>query len=145
MIDLLHEFLIHYGLSEVSGPQSNPDIIAMGNELGFDIEDDSTTAWCSLAMNYYAKKCGYEYTNSLAARSWLKMPVMILKPQLGDIVVLWRVSPSDWRGHVAIFINWNENYVYTLGGNQNNSISIVPYARGRILGFRQLRKLKDMQ
>jgi len=147
MQDLLIEFLSHYGLSEVSGPKSNPDIIAMGDDLGYDVEDDSTTAWCSLAMNYYAKKCGYEITNSLSARSWLSLPkpIIVLKPQLGDIVVLWRVSPTDWRGHVALFINWNENYVYTLGGNQNNSISIVPYSRQRILGFRQLHKIKDIQ
>jgi len=140
MQDLLIEFLSHYGLSEVSGPKSNPELIAMGEDLGFDIEDDSTTAWCSLAMNYYAKKCGYEITNSLSARSWLKMPIMVLKPQVGDIVVLWRVSSSDWRGHVGIFVNWDEKFVYVLGGNTNNMISIAPYSRNRILGFRQLKK-----
>jgi hypothetical protein len=87
MTDLLLEMLSHYGMKEVDGPQSNPEIIAMGEDLGFDIMDDSTTAWCSLALNYYAKKCGYEYTGDLAARSWLKVPIVVLKPTMGDVVV----------------------------------------------------------
>jgi uncharacterized protein (TIGR02594 family) len=142
MTDLLTEFLSHYGLREIDGKNSNPEIVAMAEELGFDMDDDSTLAWCSLAMNYYAKKCGYEYTKSLAARSWLNPPtkIMVLKPTMGDIVVLWRGSPMDWRGHVGLFINWDNRYVWVLGGNTNNSISIAAYPRDRILGFRQLKK-----
>ena len=143
MQDLLLEFLSHYGLSEVSGPKSNPEIIAMGEDLGYDVEDDSTTAWCSLAMNYYAKKCGYEYTNSLLARSWLKMPIVVLKPTLGDIVVFSRNTMGvvqNWQGHVGLFINWNADYIWSLGGNQSNGINITPYLRSRLLGFRQLKK-----
>ena len=140
MTNLLLEFLAHYGLKELEGPESNPEIIAMGKDLGFDIADDSTTAWCSLALNYYAKKCGYEYTGKLDARSWLKMPIMILKPSLGDIVVFWRESPSSWRGHVGLFIAQDMNIVYVLGGNQGNQIGISAYPRDQVLGYRQLRK-----
>ena len=78
MTDILLAMLAEYGMKEVDGIGSNPEIIAMGKELGFDIADDSTTAWCSLAVNYFAKKCGYEYTGKLDARSWLKMPVMVV-------------------------------------------------------------------
>lgn len=140
MTDLLIEFLSHYGLREIDGKNSNPEIVAMAEELGFDMEDDSTVAWCSLAMNYYAKKCGYEYTGSLAARSWLDMPIRVLKPSLGDVVVLWRGSPDSWQGHVGLFINWDAKYVWMLGGNQNNQISIATYPRDRVLGIRELKK-----
>jgi uncharacterized protein (TIGR02594 family) len=140
MTDLLLEMLSHYGMKEVDGPQSNPEIIAMGEDLGFDIMDDSTTAWCSLALNYYAKKCGYEYTGDLAARSWLKVPIVVLKPTMGDVVVLWRESPSSWKGHVGLFVAWDDKYVWVLGGNTHNMIYISPYPRERLLGFRQLKK-----
>jgi len=140
MTDLLSEFLSHYGLKELEGADSNPEILQMATDLGFDMEDDSTTAWCSLAMNYYAKKCGYEITGSLAARSWLQMPIVVLKPTLGDVVILWRGSPDSWQGHVALFINWDSKYVWLLGGNQGNSISIAAYPRDRVLGIRQLKK-----
>jgi uncharacterized protein (TIGR02594 family) len=141
MKDLLYEVLSHYGLQEVSGPHSNPDIIAMGDELGIEIGDDSTYSWCSIAMCYYAQKMGYEHPNSPAARSWLTMPIKVLKPTLGDIVVFWRGSPSDWRGHVGIFINWNDKVIWCLGGNQNNRLDITPYSRDRLLGFRRLHKI----
>jgi len=140
MQDLLIEFLSHYGLKEVDGLASNPDIIAMGKDLGYDIKDDSTTAWCSLAINYFAKKCGYEYTGKLDARSWLKMPVVVLKPNMGDIVVLWRNDPKGWEGHVGVFVAWDDRNIYILGGNQSNAINITPYPRERLLGFRQLKK-----
>lgn len=140
MTDILLEMLKDYGMSEVSGTASNPDIIAMGKDLGFDIADDSETAWCSLAMNYYAKKCGYEYTGKLDARSWLKMPIVVLKPSLGDVVVLWRESPDSWKGHVGLFIRWDAKNIWMLGGNQGNSLNISTYPRERVIGFRSLKK-----
>ncbi len=140
MTDILLAALEHYGMKEVDGLDSNPEIIAMGKELGYDIADDSTTAWCSLAVNYFAKKCGYEYSGKLDARSWLKMPVVVLKPTLGDIVVFWRNDPSSWEGHVGWFINWNQKYIWVLGGNQSNSLSITAYPRERLLGVRKLKK-----
>jgi len=141
MKDLLLEVLSHYGLREVDGPSSNPEIIAMGKDLGYDIADDSTTAWCSLLVNYYAKKMGYEYTKKLTARSWLKTSVIVLKPELGDIVVLWRNDPNGWEGHVGWFISRDAKYVYVLGGNQGNWLNISPYPVDRVLGYRQLKKI----
>jgi hypothetical protein len=44
MTDLLTEFLSHYGLREIDGKNSNPEIVAMAEELGFDMDDDSTLA-----------------------------------------------------------------------------------------------------
>jgi uncharacterized protein (TIGR02594 family) len=143
MKEVLLEMLSHYGMKEVDGTASNPDILAMFKELGYDwVNDDSTTAWCSAALNYYCKKCGYEYTGKLDARSWLKLPVMILKPSVGDVVVLWRDTPDSWKGHVGLFLSMDETKVFILGGNTNNSLSIAAYPRDRILGFRQAKKLQ---
>jgi uncharacterized protein (TIGR02594 family) len=140
--DLLLEILSHYGLSEVEGPQSNPEILEFFRELDYDwVNDDSATSWCSAMLSYYAKKCGYEYHTGLDARGWLKMPIMVLKPSLGDIVILWRNDPHSWEGHVALFIAWSVSKVYLLGGNQGNQINITAYPRDRIIGIRKLRKL----
>lgn len=146
MQDLLIEVLSHYGMKEISGKDSNPDILAFFKELGYDwVNDDSTTAWCSAMMSYYAKKCGYEYNTSLSARGWLKMPVRVLKPQIGNVVIFWRESPQSWKGHVGIFIAQDINIIYVLGGNQGNSLSIAGYPRDQLLGYRELRKLKDIK
>lgn len=143
MTDLLLEALSHYGIKEIDGVKSNPEIVAMGKDLGFDIADDSITAWCSLLVNYFAKKCGYEYTRSLAARSWLKTSIIVLKPTIGDITVFWRNKPDGWEGHVGFFINWDERNIWVLGGNQGNQFNITAYPRERLLGFRQLKKIDE--
>jgi len=144
MQDLLLEVLSHYGLSEIDGSQSNPEILEFFKELGYDwVKDDSTTSWCSAMLSYYAKKCGYEYSKTLDARSWLNMPIHVMKPAMGDIVVLWRNNPASWEGHVGILIGYGENKVYLLGGNQGNTINISAYPSGRILGMRRLKKAND--
>lgn len=142
MKEVLIEMLSHYGMKEVEGANSNPDILAFFKELGYNVADDSTTAWCSASLSYFAKKCGYEYSKTLDARSWLKMPIMVLKPEVGDVVVFWRESPQSWKGHVGLYIAQDNNIVYTLGGNQNNSISISAYPKDQLLGYRKLKPLK---
>ena len=146
MTDLLLEMLGNYGLKEVAGKNSDPTILVMLQEMGYDSSaDDSEIAWCSAALNYFCKKLGYERSGGLDARSWLKMPVKVLQPQIGDVAILWRVSPTDWRGHVGLFITQDLNNVWLLGGNQANSLNIAPYKRDQILGYRKLRKLKDIK
>ena len=106
MQEILNEFLKNYGVKEVSGSEHNPSIRAMFSEIGFDWVKDDETSWCSAALNYFCKKLGYERSGALDARSWLKMPVMVLKPSLGDIVILWREMKRD-HGQVVITDNVN--------------------------------------
>jgi len=141
MREILIEMLKNYGLKEIVGSEHNPHILAMFAEIGYDWVKDDETAWCSAALNYFCKKLGYERSGKLDARSWLKLPVKVLKPNVGDIVVLWRESPDSWKGHVGLFINWDEKNIWVLGGNQSNMISISAYSRDRILGFRQAKKI----
>jgi len=141
MNEILTEMLSNYGLSEIAGGQHNPQIVAFFKEIGFDCVKDDETAWCSAALNYFAKKHGYYRSGKLDARSWLKVGDIVLEPQLGDIVVFWRESYASWKGHVALYINSNEKYIWCLGGNQNNAISIVAYPRDRLLGYRRLSKI----
>lgn len=142
MNEIMRDMLMNYGLSEVDGPLSNPEILKFFHEIGFTwVEDDSQTAWCSAVLNYFAKKYGYERSMQLDARSWLKVGTTVLEPKMGDVVVFWRESPDSWKGHVAIYINHNTKYVWCLGGNQGNSISIAAYPRERLLGYRRLSKI----
>lgn len=145
MTDLLIEMLSHYGMKEVEGKDSNPEILNFFKDLGYDwVNDDSTTAWCSAALSYYAKKCGYEYNKDLNARGWLNLPnkILVLRPEIGDVVIFWRESPDSWKGHVGLFIAQDKNIIYTLGGNQGNAINIQAYPRDQLLGYRKLKKLQ---
>jgi len=146
MQEILNEFLKNYGVKEINGSEHNPSILAMFAEIGFDWVKDDETAWCSAALNYFCKKLGYERSGKLDARSWLKMPIKVLKPSLGDIVVLWRESKESWKGHVGIFVSEDKarKRVYILGGNQSDMISIASYPSERVLGYRQVKKLTDI-
>jgi uncharacterized protein (TIGR02594 family) len=141
MNEVLSDFLSNYGLSEIDGPLSNSKIMEFFEEIGFDWVTDDSTAWCSAALNFFAKKHGYERSGKLDARSWLKVGEITLAPKLGDVTVLWREKPESWKGHVGLFINKNDKYIWLLGGNQNNSISISAYPIDRVLGYRKLKKI----
>lgn len=146
MSDLLIEMLKHYGTKEVVGVNKhNPSIVAMFKETGFDWIDNDETSWCSAALNYFCKRLGYERSGKLDARSWLKLPTITLQPEIGDIVVFWREDINSWKGHVGLFISWDNDVIYTLGGNQSNMLSIAPYPRERLLGFRRARKLSEIK
>jgi uncharacterized protein (TIGR02594 family) len=138
MNKLLEIALQEYGVSEVPGPGTNARILQYLQELGSDIRDDETP-WCSIFMSWVAKTAGYEYSQELVARSWLKLGDIVTDPKLGDIVIFWRVSPRSYQGHVGIYICERNGLIYCLGGNQNNRVSIDGYVASRVLGYRRLR------
>ena len=86
-------------------------------------------------LSYYAKKCGYEYPETIDIGGWLKMPILVLKPTLGDIVVFGNGKPTN----VGIFISRSEGLVYTL--EVNNGIELKAYPIESVLGYRKLHKI----
>jgi uncharacterized protein (TIGR02594 family) len=144
MNEVLSEMLHHYALKEVLGPESNPEILEMFKAIGYGWVEDDATAWCSAALNYFCLKCGYERSGKLDARSWLNLPIQVLTPQQGDVVIFWRGDPKGWEGHVGLFIASRGENIFTLGGNQSDSICILPYPKNRVLGYRQIRKLTEI-
>ncbi len=98
---------------------------------------------CSAALNYFCKKLGYKRSGKLDARSWLKVGKVVKVPETGDIVVLWRDNINSWQGHVGLYISEDKSTdrIYVLGGNQDNMISIKPYHKSRVLGYRKIEKI----
>lgn len=143
MNDLLLTALAEIDQREIIGKKDNPRILEYFNLMGLDgarLKDE--TAWCSAFMNAVAIMANYERTFDLTARSWLNAgfrPTPV-RQRIGDVCILWRVSPDDWRGHVGIYIREDEKYVWLLGGNQNNRVCIKKYRKTRVLGYRRLRR-----
>lgn len=128
-----------YGVREISGKEDNPEVLKYFNEIGFDgkkLKDE--TAWCAAFANWCLKNTGHTGTGKLNARSFLKVGSETTTPVYGDIVVFWRESPKSWKGHVAFFIRETKNWVYVLGGNQNNQVNIKAYRKNRVLQYRCL-------
>ena len=128
-----------YGVAEITGQQDNPRVLDYFDASGFNgkkLKDE--TAWCSAFANWVAIQAGVSSSGKLNARSWLDVGQEVTSPEKGDVVIFWRGSPSDWRGHVAFFIRETANWVYVLGGNQGNRVSIKDYPKSRVLGYRRL-------
>ena len=88
-----------------------------------------------VSLSYYAKRLGYEYPETVDIGGWLKMPILVLKPTLGDIVVFGNGKPTN----VGIFISRANELIYTL--EVNNGIVLTAYPIELILGYRKLHKI----
>jgi uncharacterized protein (TIGR02594 family) len=138
MKELLRIALSFYGTKAITGKLNNQLIVDMFAEIGHKWVRTDDVAWCSAFINYCAKKAGLLYTGSLAARSWLKAGKAVENPEMGDLVVFWRITEDSDYGHVGIFINEDGNYVNVLGGNQAGMVRISQYEKSRVLGYRRL-------
>jgi uncharacterized protein (TIGR02594 family) len=145
MKDLLQKALSQWGVTEVDGELNNPQIMTYSRETDMKWIQDDEAAWCSIFMNWVAKSCGYEYTKEQLARSWLKVGRKVENPSTGNVVIFWRKEKDSKWGHVGIYVTEDEDYIYVLGGNQDNSVNIKPYPKDGnyygLLGYRKLNRI----
>jgi uncharacterized protein (TIGR02594 family) len=138
--DLILRLLSQYGVKEMVGNKHNPTILEYFRVAGHSWVKDDETSWCSALIIWAAISEGYEHSKLLNARSWLEIGLKVIEPQMGDIVVFWRISKNSPYGHVAMYIYEDEEYVYVLGGNQSNMVKISAYPKSQVLGYRRLNK-----
>jgi uncharacterized protein (TIGR02594 family) len=138
--DILKIALTQYGVKEVPGEGHNETILQYFDEIGHELVNDDETAWCSCFMNWVAMKAGAERSGKLNARSWLLVGDEISEPVPGDVVIFWRETPESWKGHVGIFLSFDQDgeNIWVLGGNQSNMVCAKKYQRVRLLGYRRL-------
>jgi len=129
------------GQRDYPGPRHNPRVIEYLNTTGFQANNDETS-WCSAFVNWCISKAGLRGTNNAAARSWLTYGQALSSPRPGCIVILWRGSPSSWKGHVGFFEGFDVgNRVRLLGGNQGGGVDwdevcVTTFPVERVLGYR---------
>jgi len=129
------------GVKEVPGKGDNPFILGM---LRLDSEwpQHDEVPWCSAFMNFVAWMLRLPRSKSLLARSWLDVGLPVANPIPGwDVVIFWRGYKDDGRtGHVGFYAGTDESgNILVLGGNQGNMVSIAPYDRTKVLGYRRLK------
>lgn len=130
------------GVEEVRGEEDNPVIIGWAKEIGRTIENlykYDNIPWCGLFVGVVAHRAGKSVNQAqlLSARSWLKWgSERVSHPKLGDVLVFWRGNPRGWQGHVGLYVGEDDFAYHVLGGNQNDSVSIVRIDKRRLLGAR---------
>ena len=128
----------YIGLSEGPGPADNPAIMEMYASVGHDWVEHDTVAWCAAFVGHCLERAGIRSTRKLTARSYLNwgIPVEIADAQQGDIGVIPR-GRSSWQGHVFFIDRIEGAWVWGLGGNQNDAVSIKRYPVSKLLGVRR--------
>ena len=148
-LEWIKEARKHIGLKEVVGTKAhNPTIVQWLKEMGtfpgaaksWYFEDE--TPWCGLFVGHCLGKSGravikYWYR----AKAWGEAGLTKLsKPAYGCIAVKSRKG----GGHVFFVVGKNaKGQILGLGGNQGNTVSIVPFSPADIDGYYWPSRLVD--
>lgn len=128
----------YIGTTEGPGPADNPVIMEMYASVGHDWVEHDSVAWCAAFVGHCLERAGIRSTRKLTARSYLDwgVPVETADAQQGDIGVIPRGS-SRWQGHVFFIDRIEGQWVWGLGGNQDDAVNVKRYPASKLLGVRR--------
>lgn len=128
----------YIGTTEGPGPADNPIIMEMYASIGHDWVEHDSVAWCAAFVGHCLERVGIRSTRKLTARSYLDwgVPVDFADAQQGDIGVIPRGS-SSWQGHVFFIDRIEGQWVWGLGGNQDDAVNVKRYPVSKLLGVRR--------
>lgn len=140
--DLAQRFI---GIKEFDGTEHNHQIMAM-LKLDNSWPGEDEVPWCSAFTNYICWLSYLPRSESLRARSWLRIGyrVELEDAAVCDIVVLKQqqsdpgVEVIETRGHVGFYAGHDATHVEVLGGNQSDSVNISRYHISKLLSVRRL-------
>jgi len=127
------------GTREKPGAGSNDEILEWAEKLDTAYPNDDIP-WCGLFVGHcIASTLDREPTPAglLRARSWERFGIPT-KPTPGAVMVFWRISKGDGRGHVGFYAGQNEEGTAyrILGGNQSDSVSLAWISADRLVASR---------
>lgn len=91
--------------------------------------------WCGGAMAHWMQQAGIPYPKDYyRALAWANWGTRLVRPVVGAVVVYDR---GKGQGHVALAVGrTSAGQILSLGGNQSDSVSIVPIASTRLVAAR---------
>jgi uncharacterized protein (TIGR02594 family) len=124
-----------FGVREIPGKEDAAEILRYFRDAGDTSAESEATPWCAAFAGAMLKRSGFAGTGSLLARSYLKWGDTLDAPRLGAVTVLARGDDPN-AGHVGFFIGETADKLFLLGGNQNDAVTVAPFDKTRLLGFR---------
>ncbi|HSW33296.1 MAG TPA: TIGR02594 family protein [Steroidobacteraceae bacterium] len=123
----------YLGTAEIPGKQTAPVIARWLRELKGWWSDDETP-WCGTFVGAVLRESGLPVVKHwYRAKDWLNWGIPIADAAPGCVVVYDRTG----GGHVGFAVARDtSDRILTLGGNQGNRVSIAPFPRWRVLGYR---------
>jgi len=127
----------YIGTKELKGKQNNEKIVRMFAKVGFPQVHDDETAWCAAFVGFCLAENGLSNTHSLWALDYADFGQKLTQPLLGCIGVKKRYSNGKVvGGHVFFIVAASSNWIWALGGNQSDSVSITAIPRREVIAFR---------
>jgi uncharacterized protein (TIGR02594 family) len=121
------------GVAEIPGKATAPTISRWLRSLKAWWSDDETP-WCGVFVAAVLQEAGYERPKHwYRAKAWGEYGSQLVGPEVGAIVVYDRKGGGHVGFVTAVDVNGR---IYTLGGNQGNRVSVVPFDKDRVIGFR---------
>ena len=121
------------GLREIPGKATAPVIGRWLRELKAWWSDDETP-WCGTFVAAALEGEGIKRPKHwYRAKAWLDWGDHLRDPAVGAVVILDRKG----GGHVGFVVGNDEaGRLMVLGGNQGNAVTVAPFDRARVLGYR---------
>ncbi|MDT8858361.1 TIGR02594 family protein [Paracoccaceae bacterium Fryx2] len=128
----------YIGTTEGPGAANNPKIIEMYATIGQDWVEHDDVAWCAAFVGHCLEKAGIRSSRKLTARSYLDWgeAVDLAAVRPGDIGVIPR-GTSAWQGHVFFIDRVEGKWLFALGGNQGDAVSVQRYPVSKLIGLRR--------
>lgn len=123
----------HLGTREIPGARHEPKILQWWKAIKRGGIKNDETAWCAAFVGGCLEQVGIVSSRYESAKSYLTWGVEVRAPIYGCIVVFTR----DGGGHVGFVVGQDtKGRLMVLGGNQGNAVSIAPFDRARVAGYR---------
>jgi uncharacterized protein (TIGR02594 family) len=122
----------YMGVRELAGAANNPVIAKFFAEAGHAEVKTDATPWCSAFVGACLAEAGQPNTGTLWALHYAKYGQKLAGPMVGAI----GVKSRHGGGHVFFVAGFDQTYVYSLGGNQNDQVCISRIRRDQILAYR---------
>lgn len=125
----------HIGVREIKGPEHNPVIVGFWKLARLAGIKNDEVPWCAGFVGAMLESSGIRSARSDSSRAYLKWGERIDAPEYGCVVVFTRKG----GGHVGFCVGIDQRgRLLILGGNQGDSVSIAPFERARVAGFRRV-------
>lgn len=124
------------GLQEIKGADHAPEILDMWKKIRRGGIKSDEVPWCSAFVGACFETVGILSTRFEGASSWLNWGDLIDEPQYGCVVVFKR----NGGFHVGFLMGYDyAGNLMILGGNQGDMVSIKPFKKDRVAGYRSPR------
>jgi uncharacterized protein (TIGR02594 family) len=123
----------HLGTREIPGAKHEPKILGWWKAIKRGGIKTDEVFWCAAYVGGCLEAVGIISIRFESARSYMDWGVPLKRPVPGCIAVFSRKG----GGHVGFVVAADTTgRLLILGGNQNDQVSIAPFSRDRVIGYR---------